>query len=123
MPSVLERLRDGLPPTLTVERELASGGMGTVFLGRHLALDRRVAIKILRPELSTAAAVERFVREAQYLAGLNHPNIVPVHLTGQAGGLFYYIMDYVDGETLDARLARGPLTEARADSLLRRCAP
>jgi tetratricopeptide (TPR) repeat protein/tRNA A-37 threonylcarbamoyl transferase component Bud32 len=110
MPSVLERLRDGLPPTLTIERELASGGMGTVFLGRDLALDRRVAIKILRPELSTAAAVERFVREAQYLAGLNHPNIVPVHLTGQAGGLFYYIMDYVDGETLDARLARGPLT-------------
>jgi tetratricopeptide (TPR) repeat protein len=110
MPSVLERLRDGLPPTFTVERELASGGMGTVFLGRDHALDRPVAIKILRPELSTAIAVERFVREAQYLASLNHSNIVPVHLAGQAGGLAYYVMDFVDGETLDARLARGPLT-------------
>jgi tetratricopeptide (TPR) repeat protein len=109
MPSVLERLRNGLPPTFTVERELASGGMGTVFLGRDLALDRPVAIKILRPELSTAIAVERFVREAQYLAGLNHPNIVPVHLAGQAGGLVYYVMDFVDGETLGARLSRGPL--------------
>jgi serine/threonine protein kinase/tetratricopeptide (TPR) repeat protein len=110
MPSVLERLRDALPPTLTVERELARGGMGTVFLGHDRALDRPVAIKILRPELSTAIAVERFVREAQYLAGLNHPNIVPVHLAGQAGGLVYYVMDFVDGETLDARLSRGPLS-------------
>ena len=117
MPSVLERLRDGLPPTFTVERELASGGMGTVFLGHDLALDRRVAIKILRPELSTAIAVERFMREAQYLAGLNHPNIVPVHLAGQADGLVYYVMDFVDGETLDARLARGPLTVAEVIGL------
>ena len=61
MPSVLERLRNGLPPTFTVERELASGGMGTVFLGRDESLDRPVAIKILRPELSTAVAVERFI--------------------------------------------------------------
>ncbi len=110
MPSVLERLRNGLPPTFTVERELASGGMGTVFLGRDESLDRPVAIKILRPELSTAVAVERFIREAQYLAGLNHPNIVPVHLAGDAGGLVYYVMDFVDGETLEARLAAGPLS-------------
>ena len=110
MPSVLERLRKGLPPTFTVERELASGGMGMVFLGRDESLDRPVAIKILRPELSTAPAVERFVREAQYLASLNHPNIVPIHLAGRADGLAYYVMDFVDGETLDARLARGPLT-------------
>ena len=110
MPSVLERLRKGLPPTFTVERELASGGMGTVYLGRDESLNRRVAIKVLRPELSTAIAVERFVREAQYLASLNHPHIVPVHLAGHANGLAYYVMDFVDGETLDARLARGPLT-------------
>jgi tRNA A-37 threonylcarbamoyl transferase component Bud32/tetratricopeptide (TPR) repeat protein len=109
MPSLLERLRDGMPPNLSVERELASGGMGTVFLGRDLALDRRVAIKILRPELFTAVAAERFVREAQYLAGLNHPNIVAVHLAGQASGLAYYVMDFVDGDTLDARLSQGPL--------------
>ncbi len=110
MPSVLERLRKGLSPTFTVERELASGGMGMVFLGRDVSLDRRVAIKILRPELSTAIAVERFIREAQYLASLNHPNIVPVHLAGRADGLAYYVMDFVDGETLHARLVRGPLT-------------
>ena len=110
MPSVLERLRNGLPSTLTVERELASGGMGMVFLGRDESLDRRIAIKVLRPELSTAVAVERFVREAQYLAGLNHPNIIPVHQAGRADGLAYYVMDFVDGETLDARLSAGTLT-------------
>jgi serine/threonine protein kinase len=110
MPSVLERLRSALAPNFSVEGELGSGGMGTVFLGHDLALDRQVAIKVLRPELSTAVAVERFVREAQYLASLNHPNIVPVHLTGEAGGLAYYVMDYVDGETLDTRLKRGPLS-------------
>ena len=81
-----------------------------VFLGRDESLDRAIAIKVLRPVLSTAVAVERFVREAQYLAGLNHPNIVPVHQAGRADGLAYYVMDFVDGETLDARLHAGTLT-------------
>ncbi len=109
MPSVLERLREALAPDFTVEREIATGGMGTVYLGRDQRLARAVAIKILRPELSTAVAVERFLREAQYLANLNHPNILPVHFAGEGSGLVYYVMDYVDGDTLDRRIARGPL--------------
>jgi tetratricopeptide (TPR) repeat protein len=110
MPSVLERLRTGLAPHYTVERELGSGGMGDVYLGRDQALDRPVAIKVLRPELATAITVERFVREAQYLAGLNHPNILPIHMAGQADGLVYYVMDLMEGESLNARLAKGPLS-------------
>ncbi|MBI1966522.1 MAG: protein kinase [Gemmatimonadetes bacterium] len=107
MPSLLDRLQTALAPHFTVERELASGGMGTVFLGRDVALDKPVAIKILRPELATARATERFLREARILAGLRHPHIVPVHRADQADGIFYYIMDYLVGETLADRLARG----------------
>jgi hypothetical protein len=109
MPSVLERLRKALAPDISVEREIATGGMGTVFLGRDERLARPVAIKILRPELGTAVAVERFLREAQYLANLNHPNILPVHFSGERDGLVYYVMDYVAGDTLDRRIARGVL--------------
>ncbi|HEX6433195.1 MAG TPA: serine/threonine-protein kinase, partial [Gemmatimonadales bacterium] len=112
MPSLLERLREALAPDYTVERQIAAGGMGTVFLGRDERLLRRVAIKTLREEFATSVAVVRFVHESQHLAGLNHPNIVGVHDAGEKDGLVYYIMDYVDGETLDARIARGPLTTA-----------
>ncbi len=105
----LERLREALAPEYVVERELAGGGMGVVYLGRDVALDRPVAIKILRPEHATATATERFAREARVLASLAHPNIVPVHHAGESRGLFYYIMDYIDAETLAQRLLRGPL--------------
>ncbi len=110
MPSLFERLRNALAPHYTVERELASGGMGMVFLGRDVALQRPVAIKIIRPELATAQAAERFLREARILANLSHPNVVPVHHVGEAGGIFYYVMDFLEGETLASRLARGPLS-------------
>ena len=114
MPSLLERLREALSPLYEVERELASGGMGLVFLGRDPALDRRVAIKILRPELATALAAERFLREARVLAKLGHPHIVPVHHVGEAGGFFYYVMELLQGETLADRLARGALPAREA---------
>lgn len=117
MPSVLERLREALAPGYTVEREIATGGMGTVYLGRDERLARAVAIKILRPELSTAVAVERFLREAQYLANLNHPHIVPVHFAGEGNGLVYYVMDYVEGDTLARRIARDPLSLGETISL------
>jgi tRNA A-37 threonylcarbamoyl transferase component Bud32/tetratricopeptide (TPR) repeat protein len=110
MQSVLDRLREALAPDFTVEGEIATGGMGTVWRGYDVRLQRRVAIKTLRPELATAVAIERFLREAQYLASLNHPNIVPVHRPGQADGLVYYIMDFVEGATLDTRLAGGALS-------------
>lgn len=109
MASVLERLRDALVPDYELERELGGGGMGVVFLARDTALDRRVAIKIVRPELATARATERFLREAKLLAQLKHPNIMPVHRAGEAGGFAYYVMDFCEDETLHARLERGPL--------------
>src|SRR5574341_655146 len=110
MPSVLERLRDALAGEYQLEKELGAGGMGVVFLARDTALDCHVAIKIIRPELATARATERFLREAQLLAHLKHPNIMPVHRAGEAGGFAYYVMDYCEGETLQARLDRGPLS-------------
>jgi tetratricopeptide (TPR) repeat protein len=109
--SLLERLRAALAPHYEIERELGTGGMGTVFLARDVTLERAVAIKILRPEMATAIAGERFLREARILAKLSHPNVVPIHDAGEADGLAYYVMDCVQGETLDERIKRGPLGE------------
>jgi tetratricopeptide (TPR) repeat protein len=109
--SLLERLKVALADHYEIERELGTGGMGTVFLARDVTLERSVAIKMLRPELATAVAAERFVREARILARLSHPNVVPIHDAGEVDGLFYYVMDCVQGETLDKRLERGPLRE------------
>jgi serine/threonine-protein kinase len=114
MAAVLERLRVALAPDYELERELGGGGMGVVFLARDPALDRRVAIKVIRPELATARATERFLREAKLLAQLKHPNIMPVHRAGEAGGFAYYVMDYCEGETLEDRFARGPLSRGEA---------
>ena len=119
MTTLLDRLREALAPDYEVERELAAGGMGVVFLGRDIALDRRVAVKIIRPELATAAAAERFVREARILASLNHPNVIPVHRAGESHGLFYYVMEYLEAETMADRLARGALPAAEAVAVAR----
>lgn len=80
-----------------------------VFEATDLSLSRSVAVKVLRPELATAAESARFLREARTLANLSHPNVVPVHEVGQGEGLYFFIMDRVNGETLAARLTRGPL--------------
>ena len=106
---LLERLRRALAPEFEVHSRLGAGGMGLVFLGREVALDRAVAIKVLRPELATAAARERFLQEARLLARLQHPNIVPVHRADERDGLQYYVMDYIAGRSLADRLAEGPL--------------
>lgn len=103
---LLERLRAALSPEYEVEKELGAGGMGTVFLARDVNLQRHVAVKILRPELATARAAERFLQEARILASLSHPNIVPVHRAGEADGLYYYVMEFVDGDTLRSRLLK-----------------
>jgi len=112
--SLLERLRAALAPQYEIERELGAGGMGTIFLARDVTLQCDRAVKILRPELATATAAERFLREARILAKLSHPNVVPVHSAGEADGLFYYVMDRIEGETLAERLERGPLSEGEA---------
>jgi predicted Ser/Thr protein kinase len=115
MSAWLERVRAALAPKgYAVEGELATGGMGTVFLARQRTLDWLVAVKIIRPELYTANAAERFRVEARILASFSHPNIVPVHDADTADGLPYYVMEYLSGDTLARRLRRGPLPHPEA---------
>jgi tRNA A-37 threonylcarbamoyl transferase component Bud32/TolB-like protein len=89
-----------------LERELGQGGMATVYLARDLKHDRVVALKVLRPELSAILGPERFLREIRVTAGLQHPHILPLLDSGEAGGLLYYVMPYVEGESLRQRLER-----------------
>ena len=109
---LLEQLRASIADRYEVVRELGAGGMGWVFLGRDVALDRKVAIKVIAPQLATESnARERFLREARTVAKLRHPNIVAVHAAGDTGGILYFVMEYVEGESLRDFLAR----EARCD--------
>jgi len=101
-----ERLRAALVPEYELLRQLGSGGMGTVHLARDVALDCPVAVKVLRPELWTVESVQQFVDEARILANLRHPNIVPVHKVDERHGLNFYVMDYLEGETLQAHLEK-----------------
>ena len=108
-------LTDALHDRFTFERELGRGGMGLVFLARDLRHNRRVALKVIRPELASVVGAERFLREIQLAAQLQHPNIVPVYESGECRGTLYYVMPYVEGESLRARLRREaqlPLDEA-----------
>jgi len=115
MSSFFERVRAALAPRgYEVLGELATGGMGTVFLARQVVLERLVAIKVIRPEYHTALAAERFLHEAKILASLSHPNIVPVYEADEADGLPYYVMQYLEGETLADRLRKGPLRPEHA---------
>jgi len=89
-----------------IEREIGSGGMAIVVLATDLRHNRHVAIKVLRAELSSTVNSDRFVREIEIAAGLTHPHILPVHDSGAEEGLLFYVMPYVEGETLAARIAR-----------------
>src|SRR5689334_20684999 len=104
-----------------LQRELGRGGMGVVYLARDVQLDRDVAIKVLPSPLArTAESRERFLREARTAAGLSHPHIVPIHRVGEAGGFVFFVMSYIEGETLGERLRRlGPLPAAEATRVLR----
>ncbi|HEU5261526.1 MAG TPA: serine/threonine-protein kinase [Gemmatimonadales bacterium] len=99
-------LRTVLVGRYSIERELGHGGMALVYLAHDLKHDRPVAIKVLRPELAAAVGAERFLREIQIAARLQHPNILPLYDSGEAGGTLYYVMPYVEGETLRERLTR-----------------
>ena len=100
------RLADALAGRYTIERELARGGMATVYVARDVRHGRRVAIKVLREALSAAVGAERFLGEIRVTASLQHPHILPLFDSGSAGGLLWYAMPLVEGETLRARLAR-----------------
>ena len=99
----------------TIEREIGAGGMATVYLARDVRHERYVALKVLSPELGAVLGVERFLAEIRVTANLQHPNLLPLFDSGEADGLLFYVMPYVDGETLRARLSREkqlPIDEA-----------
>ncbi|HEV8355379.1 MAG TPA: serine/threonine-protein kinase [Gemmatimonadales bacterium] len=108
----------------SLERELGRGGMGVVYLAREVALDRLVAIKLLPPALAREPGLrERFVREARTAAQLSQPNIVPIHTVDHIAGFVFFVMAYIEGETLGARVrARGPLPPDQAARILREIA-
>jgi serine/threonine-protein kinase len=106
MPDLLHRLETVLAGRYAIERELGRGGTATVFLARDLRHRRLIALKVLRPEVAAVIGSERFLREIEIAAGLTHPHILPIHDSGEAGGLLYFVMPYVSGESLRARLVR-----------------
>jgi serine/threonine-protein kinase len=101
-----DRLHSALADRYPIERELGSGGMGTVYLARDLKHDRAVALKVLRPEYAAGLGTARFLREIDISAKLTHPHILPLYDSGEAEGLVYYVMPYVEGESLRDRLTR-----------------
>src|SRR2546430_3074163 len=101
---MLLRLKAALAGRYTIELELGQGGMATVYLAHDVRHDRRVAVKVLRPELSLELGADRFVREIHLAARLNHPHIMPLFDSGEAGGFLYYVMPVVEGESLRERL-------------------
>ena len=119
----LERLAPALAGRYAVERELGRGGMATVYLADDLRHHRQVAIKVLRPELGALLGPDRFAREIHIAAALNHPHILPLYDSGEAGGLLFYVMPVIAGESLRQRLAReGPLPIDEAIAIVRQVA-
>ncbi|HEY8166592.1 MAG TPA: serine/threonine-protein kinase, partial [Gemmatimonadaceae bacterium] len=102
----IERLRDSLQQNYTIDRELGRGGMATVYLAQDVKHERLVALKVLHPELAASLGPDRFLREIKTAARLNHPHILPMHDSGEAEGFLYYVMPYVEGESLRERLDR-----------------
>ncbi|HVO34621.1 MAG TPA: protein kinase [Gemmatimonadales bacterium] len=113
--AILGRLREALGHRYRIEREIGQGGMAVVYLAHDLRHDRPVALKVLRPELSAYLGAERFLREIHIAAQLNHPHVLALYDSGEADGLLYFVMPYVEGESLRQRIAGGgplPLDEA-----------
>ncbi|HKV52764.1 MAG TPA: protein kinase [Gemmatimonadaceae bacterium] len=119
MTDLQSRVQQSLAGNYTLERELGGGGMSKVFVAQEHSLGRRVVVKLLSPELAAAMSATRFEREIRVAASLQQANIVPVLTTGTVEGLPYYTMPFVEGESLRARLGRGPLSIAEAVSILR----
>ncbi len=102
----VDRLSTALADRYRIERELGRGGMATVYLADDLKHKRRVAVKVLKPELAAVLGAERFVQEITTTAALQHPHILPLFDSGEAGGFLYYVMPFIDGETLRSKLDR-----------------
>src|SRR5829696_3670447 len=104
--AIAERVAAALADRYRIARELGQGGMATVYLAEDLKHKRRVALKVLKPELAAVLGAERFVQEITTTAALQHPHILPLFDSGMADGFLYYVMPFIDGETLRAKLDR-----------------
>ena len=104
--SSVDLLTSALVGRYDIEREIGVGGMATVYLARDVKHRRAVALKVLKPELGAVLGVERFLAEIQVTANLQHPNLLPLFDSGEAAGLLFYVMPFVEGESLRARLDR-----------------
>ena len=114
------QVQDAIGPSYLILSELGGGGMSRVFLAEEVQVGRKVVIKVLPPEISAAVSVERFEREIRLAARLQHPHIVPLLTAGGKGDLLYYIMPFIEGESLRAKLARvGELPVPEAVRILR----
>jgi serine/threonine protein kinase len=115
------RIQAALAGRYSLQRELGRGGMGIVYLAHDVALERPVALKVLRPELVSRPAVrQRFLDEARTAAKLSHPNITPIFAAAEADGFVFFVMAYVEGETLGERIrSRGPIPPAELAKILR----
>jgi len=106
MPDAQERLKAALAGRYEIEREIGQGGMATVYLAEDLKHHRKVAVKVLRPELAAVLGAERFVQEITTTANLQHPHILPLFDSGEADSFLYFVMPFIDGETLRDKLNR-----------------
>jgi serine/threonine-protein kinase len=106
MPDLLERLSSALGDRYAIQSEIGRGGMAVVFLAEDLKHHRKVALKVLHPELTATLGSERFLQEIEIVAGLQHPHILPLYDSGEADGLLYYVMPFAEGESLRQRLDR-----------------
>jgi serine/threonine-protein kinase len=120
MTDQLERLKTALADRYAIERELGAGGMATVYLAEDLKHHRKVAVKVLRPDLAAALGPERFLQEIEIAAQLQHPHILPLHDSGEADGFLFYVMPYVEGLSLRDKLAKeGELPISESVRILR----
>src|SRR5437667_11496378 len=106
MPDTFQRVAEALAGRYRIERELGAGGVATVYLAFDVKHHRKVAVKVLRPELAAALGGDRFTREIETAAKFQHPHVLPLLDSGEASGFLYYVMPYVEGESLRDRLAR-----------------
>src|SRR5690242_12598470 len=106
MPELLSRLQSALSDRYRLDREIGAGGMATVYLAEDVRHDRRVALKVLRPELAAVIGAERFLAEIKLTANLQHPHILPLFDSGEAESYLFYVMPFVEGETLRDRISR-----------------
>ena len=120
MSDLIDRLRSALADRYSIEKEIGAGGMATVYLAEDVRHHRKVAVKVLRSELAATLGPERFLREIEIAAKLQHPHVLPLYDSGEAQGFLFYVMPFVEGESLRAKIDReGELPVGEAVRIIR----